>query len=371
MKIYLFYHSVISDWNHGDAHFLRGVMKELIALGHHIKAFEARDNWALTNLIKEQGMCVLNDFRRKFPELMPEFYNPGEFDPSGSLSDADLVIVHEWNDPGLIKKIGAYRAECPHFTLLFHDTHHRAVTKPFEMEMFELRNYDGVLVSCDVLKKKYMDRSWSKKVWTWHEAADTRLFRPLEASGKEGDLVWIGNWGDYERTEELIEFIINPVKVLELKAVIYGVRFPELAIRLMGFAGIEYRGWLPNDRVPEIFSRYRFTVHLPSRPYNEPMPGIATIRPFEAMASGIPLICSGWKDPENLFRAGEDFLMVQSGAEMVKAMSKLLHDRDMADSLSRNGLETIHNRHTCRHRAAELIQIEELARLPQRFAVQN
>ena len=32
MRIVMFYHSLISCWNHGNAHFLRGVVSELIAL---------------------------------------------------------------------------------------------------------------------------------------------------------------------------------------------------------------------------------------------------------------------------------------------------------------------------------------------------
>ena len=28
MKFVLFYHSLVSDWNHGNAHFLRGIVRE-------------------------------------------------------------------------------------------------------------------------------------------------------------------------------------------------------------------------------------------------------------------------------------------------------------------------------------------------------
>ena len=34
MRIVLFVHSLVSDWNHGNAHFLRGVVRELLARGH-------------------------------------------------------------------------------------------------------------------------------------------------------------------------------------------------------------------------------------------------------------------------------------------------------------------------------------------------
>ena len=33
MNFVLFYHSLSSDWNHGNAHFLRGIVSELLARG--------------------------------------------------------------------------------------------------------------------------------------------------------------------------------------------------------------------------------------------------------------------------------------------------------------------------------------------------
>lgn len=36
MKFVLFYHSVLSDWNHGNAHFLRGIATEWIGRGHRL-----------------------------------------------------------------------------------------------------------------------------------------------------------------------------------------------------------------------------------------------------------------------------------------------------------------------------------------------
>ena len=39
---FLFYtHSLVSDWNHGNAHFLRGVMRELEKRGHSCEALGA------------------------------------------------------------------------------------------------------------------------------------------------------------------------------------------------------------------------------------------------------------------------------------------------------------------------------------------
>ncbi len=55
MQIVMFYHSLLSDWNHGNAHFLRGVVSELEGLGHSIGVYESQDAWSLQNLLAEHG----------------------------------------------------------------------------------------------------------------------------------------------------------------------------------------------------------------------------------------------------------------------------------------------------------------------------
>ncbi|MEA2463064.1 MAG: hypothetical protein QOJ98_811, partial [Acidobacteriota bacterium] len=160
-----------------------------------------------------------------------------------------------------------------------------------------------------------------------------------------------------ERTAELHEFLINPVRELHLRARIHGVRYPEHALDSLRDAQIEYAGWLPNWRAPEVFSRYRLTVHVPRRPYVTTLRGIPTIRPFEALACGIPLISAPWDDAEGLFTPGTDFLVARDGKEMKKQMRAVLHDRALAQSLIAHGLETIQRRHTCGHRVSELLSI--------------
>ncbi|MFP4469509.1 MAG: glycosyltransferase [Bacteroidales bacterium] len=358
MKIYLFYHSIISDWNHGNAHFLRGIVRSLLKQNHEVIVYEPSNGWSLNQLMKERSFRVISDFGRDFPELTPRFYNIDYFTPEKQLSDADVVIVHEWNSPKLVKNIGDYRAVNDHFSLFFHDTHHRSVTNPQAMARYDLKNYDGVLAFGEVISNIYKSNQWSRRVFTWHEAADVSCFYPRKSTKPwQGDLVWIGNWGDNERTEELREFIIEPVKELNLKAVFYGVQYPENAVRMLEKNGIEYRGWLPNRKVPEVFSRFRLTVHVPRRPYVKNLPGIPTIRPFEALASGIPLACSWWEDSENLFTPGKDYLVARNGEEMKSNINRILNDKQFRKELIHNGQQAIRNRHSCDHRVTQLLDI--------------
>jgi len=356
MKVIMFYHSMVSDWNHGNAHFLRGIVSELALRGHQVEVYEARHNWSLGNLRQEHGDAPVRDFAKAYPELKPRFYDNATLDAEAIVADADLVIVHEWNQPELVAKIGKLRKKHP-FRLLFHDTHHRLVTAPEQMFAYDLSHYDGVLAFGAVLRDLYLARGLAKRAWTWHEAADTRRFHPRPDLEAEADLVWIGNWGDEERTEELHEFLIRPVRELGLRASVYGVRYPEKAKAALCRAGIVYRGWLPNFMVPEVFARHRVTVHVPRRPYVRALPGIPTIRPFEALACGIPLVCAPWDDAEKLFAPGRDYLTAGDGNEMKACLARLLADADAGRTIAARGLGTLRGKHTCAHRVDELLKI--------------
>jgi spore maturation protein CgeB len=360
MKIALFYHSLVSDWNHGNAHFLRGIAGELIAREHNVSIYEPHDSWSGRNLRAEYGEAPFREFQRRFPDLRSERYELGSFDLDCALDGADLVLVHEWSDPKLVSRIGEHHARSSNYGLFFHDTHHRAVTAPQEMRRYDLSKYDGVLAYGAELGEVYARRGL--RVWIWHEAADTRTFFPHPRGQFDGDIVWIGNWGDDERTQELRQFLIEPVTSLNLRAKAFGVRYPQPACEMLAGAGIEYGGWVANYRVPEIFARFKLTIHIPRRPYTEALPGIPTIRPFEALACGIPLVCAPWDDAEHLFTPGHDFLIARNGAEMKKHFRALLADKQMAREIAAHGLETIRRRHTCAHRVDELLTILDQSR---------
>jgi spore maturation protein CgeB len=335
---------------------LRGVIRELQRRAHTVVAYEPRDGWSRANLVRDHGEAAVRRFRARFPELRSEVYDRAGFDSGRLVEEADVVIVHEWNEPWLIEMLSRHRLSSGRYVLFFHDTHHRAVTAPNEIERLNLDGFDGVLCFGEVIRRLYLERGWAARAWTWHEAADTALFRPRPEIARTGDLVWIGNWGDEERSRELHEFLLAPIRELGLTALIHGVRYPSDALAEIAAVGARYRGWLPNDAVPDLFAAHRLTIHVPRRPYAEALPGIPTIRVFEALACGVPLVSAPWCDNEGLFRSG-DYLVARTGTEMTDLVRQVLHDPDLAADLAARGLETVRARHTCAHRVEELLAI--------------
>lgn len=357
MRVALFCHSLSSDWNHGNAHFLRGVCSELSARGHRVDVFEPRNAWSVMNLVAEAGEGALEGMRRVYPTIRPIRYDPSSFVVEEALEGVDLVLVHEWNDPSLVARIGRHRLCGGRERLLFHDTHHRMATAPEEMRRYDLSGYDGVLAFGRVIRDLYLERSLIHRAWVWHEAADIRVFYPKRHEDSDKTLIWVGNWGDEERTREISEYLLEPALQLKVDGTVHGVRYPAEGISALSRSGLEYRGWIANYLVPDAFSKHRVTVHIPRRPYAEALPGIPTIRPFEALACGIPLVSAPWDDVDNLFVAGRDYLLARDGAEMKKHLRDVLEDESLSRSLAESGWRRIGERHTCAHRVDELLRI--------------
>src|SRR4051812_26994457 len=138
MKVILFCHSLASCWNHGNAHFLRGIVRELRARGHEVRVFEPADGWSRRQLTLEQGGEAFEQLRRAQPDLTSTTYGPGLPDVELALAGADLVLVHEWNDTRLVRAIGEHHRLVGGYRLFFHDTHHRSVSAPAEMAAYDL-----------------------------------------------------------------------------------------------------------------------------------------------------------------------------------------------------------------------------------------
>ena len=139
MKIVMFYHSLFrigttatrissAAWRPNSS---SAAMSEI---------YEPENGWSISNLIATHGYEPVREFRARFPLLRSKCYNLGTLDLNRALDGADLVLVHEWNDPGLVRRIGEHRSKTGGaYRLLFHDTHHRAVTAPEQMAVSTTR----------------------------------------------------------------------------------------------------------------------------------------------------------------------------------------------------------------------------------------
>jgi spore maturation protein CgeB len=337
-------------------------MRSLHKLGHDVTAFEPENEWSIDNLrLEANGVSSLERFKEMYPELDIQTYAPEDSDElwRERLRAMDVVILHEWSAPEVAQLLRRLRSDLT-YKLLFHDTHHRASSSPEQMQSFGIQHFDGVLAFGNALRNIYRERFGVANAWTLHEAADATVFKTHPEIARQDEIVWIGNWGDDERSIEICKFLLRPAYALRdvAQTTIYGVRYPEDGLQALRQADVNYGGYLANLDAPQTYARARATVHVPRQQYVGAMKGIPTIRIFEALACGIPLVSAPWEDTEHLFRPA-DFLWADSPAEMEAALRVLLTNRAAAEDQAARGRETVLARHTCDHRAQELTAICE------------
>lgn len=354
----LFYQSVISDWNHGNAHFLRGLMRALQARGHPVVCYEQEDNWSLRHLLQEQP-DAREAFRERFPDLRYATYRLGsslELRLRAALDQADVAIVHEWNEPAVVALLGRLCREMG-VRSLFHDTHYRVVLDADQRARRGLEQFDAIVAYSPSVAARYRALGFSN-VHVVHEAADTTVFRPYDLPRTQ-DVVFVGNYGDGDRDDALERFVFDPRSALpHLRFAVYGVRYPaQVVARLRNGLAVEYRGSARNWDVPRIYSASKVVLHVPRRQYVERLPGTPTIRVFEALGAGACLVSLPWPDTDHLFTAGRDYLVVETPAQMREALDWLTRDDAARATLAEHGHRTILARHTCGHRADELLGI--------------
>jgi spore maturation protein CgeB len=356
IRFALFYHSVVSDWNHGNAHFLRGLVRALQARGHGVTVYEQVDNWSLQNLL-ETSPSAVDEFKARFPDIHFERYALDDGTDkwlSACVRDADVVIVHEWNTPEIIRRLGELCAEMRKPSL-FHDTHYRVVLDDDYRARLGLETFTHILAFSPSVADRYRRLRFDNAV-VLHEAADITVFFP-EPLPLVTDVVFIGNYGDGDRSHELEDYVFGPrADFPGLKYSVYGVRYPEHVVaRLNNGLSIDYGGWLPNIMVPSVYSSARLVLHVPRRQYVELLTGTPTIRVFEALACAACLISLPWPDSDHLFTAGEDFAVAHSPSEMRELIAWLSEDDAARERFGQQGRRTILDRHTCGHRADQLL----------------
>ena len=340
---------------------MRGLVRALVQMGHTVTCFERESDWSIDNLRDEgeAGHKSLLQFETVYPEIRVAFHNADRDALRAALQRTEIVVVHEWNPPELIDVLLKLRDEIG-FQILLHDTHHRASSSPKAIENLQVACFDGVLAFGHALQEIYRSRFGLERVWVLHEGADTSVFHPRN-DPKTMDVLWVGNWGDEERSRELCEYLVRPAASLpQFSFMVHGVRYPAHGLEALRNAHVRFGGYLANLDAAKKYAEARLTLHIPRQQYSTAMTGIPTIRVFEALASGIPLISAPWSDSEALFRPG-DFRMVANGAEMITAIRQLLKDPVRASEQAAQGLRTVLAQHTCRHRAEEFTSIcEEL-----------
>ena len=273
MRVVIFCHSLVSDWNHGNAHFLRGVVARAASrAATRSRVYEPRDGWSVRTSSREHGRRRRSTaFQRAYPGAAQRAATTATtLDLDAALDGADLVIVHEWNEPALVARASASTARAAAATRCCSttrttarsptpDEHGRATTSPTTTACSR---------SASVIRDVYLERGWAARAWTWHEAADTARLPPAcrrrgATATSSGSATGATTSARASCDEFLSSRCARSACAARSRRALSGrrarsARRAPASTTAAGCRTIE---------VPGVFARYRVTVHVPRRPY--------------------------------------------------------------------------------------------------------
>lgn len=355
MKAAFFQESILSDFNCNSTSFIRGMISELCKRGHQINSFEKENNDALIAATKVAGKAPINEFKRLYPEINFGFYKKSTItELKECVKNKDLVFVHSSTDKDTIYILGQLKAKLK-YTLIFIDSSLEAINNPEYLKEVDIASFDLILTSCQMTADAYLKKKLSKNVFVLHEAIDQKVFQPRRSTPL-GQLVWVAPATELDISDELKEYLIQPVKDLRIKARVYAPRITKQAKKLLTEAGIEYGGWLPSLKTPEILPGFKTTIYIPGN--ESKISSCPTVQLMEKLSSAVPVITAGWEDKEKMLNKNRDYLFAKDGYEMKHYILEMMNST-LREVIMGHAIRNINTSHTCKNRVTQLEKILE------------
>jgi hypothetical protein len=297
MRFVIFTHSLVSDWNNGNAHFVRGLASELLEQGCELHILEPADGWSP----EPAGTRQVRGFRVR--QMYPQRSTLRSASSISKCTSAvRLVLVHEWNTLALCGR-GHHQAKIAATALVPRHTigacpamvHRRARSPALRRCTCTVRSSgNDIRQRLGPPRLTFMRRPYAS-------------IPPYEKSRRGGSCL-IGNW-------EMVDVVwcgvpVRPVEI-RLRARVFGVRYPEAALRELTAAGIDTAAGCP----PFACRKCLPGTASPStsrRPYVEVRMAF-NVRPFEAMACGF---CWSPRLARHGSSVRRQFLVARDGREM-------------------------------------------------------
>ena len=247
MRFAFFYHSARSDWNHGNAHFLRGLVRSLTELGHTVGVLRSgprlvgHEPGGRRRPAPPGGVQAPLPVRRR-PPLRPASRCAAlERRLEPELGGVDVVVLHEWpavEQPALLQLLLRLRRRLwlppalPRHPLPRPDPAgpHRppgpgALRRHPGLQPFARRHLPG---APGAGAGEGARGARERRTTPSSAPCPPDPHRPLD------DALFVGNWGGPDRASELRAFFFRPARRLraERRFALYGVRYPpEIAAR--------------------------------------------------------------------------------------------------------------------------------------------
>jgi spore maturation protein CgeB len=336
--------SITSSWGNGHATTYRALVKALSRRGHTITFLERDVPWYRVNRdMQEVDYCSIGLYGS-----LPEFAcTYGKL-----IRDADLVILGSYAPDGIA--IGEWITGRANGVTAFYD-----IDTPVTLVGLDANKVDYISPGLIPRFDLYLSFSGGPALGIIENLYGSPLARALYCSadlgmysvGKTAPKWSLGYLGTYseDRQQLLDRLLLDPAQRLQDHSfVIAGSKYPDTS----GWPGnVIYIPHLPPSEHCEFYGSQRFALNV-TRADMKALGFSPSVRLFEAVACGTPVISDDWPGMETIFSPGAEILIAAGSCDVVQILEHLPEDRRL--SIAANARARLLREHTPEHRAKQL-----------------
>jgi glycosyltransferase involved in cell wall biosynthesis len=192
-------------------------------------------------------------------------------------------------------------------------------------------------------------------------AANTDLFRPIEARPAEPFVVFFGGLTDWHGVDVMVDALRHPEWPAGMRLVVIGTGVRQNLLEEAVRAGLPIRwlGYRPYAEIPDLVAGATAGLIPTTNPLGRSSTGLNPLKLFETLACGIPAIVTNLPGQADLVREGRCGLVVPCGdaAALARAVAQLAADPAEARDMGARGAALVRASHSWRARAVEIDKV--------------
>lgn len=357
MRIVIFGLTVSSSWGNGHAALWRGLLRALLAGGHHVTFFERDQTFYAQHRdlvdLPDGGELVLY---ADWPDVLPR--------ANEALAGADAALVTSYCPDGIAatdlvleSRVGVrcfYDMDTPVTLARLEAGENVSYIGPHGLRGFDLvLSYTGG-AALDALRQ----RLGARRVEPLYGWVDPAQHFPAPPRPQYAALLsYIGTYAE-DRQAALEALLIEPARRRPAKRfVIAGAQYPA---SFPWTGNLYFVRHLPPTEHNAFYAASTLTLNV-TRAAMARMGWCPSGRLFEAAACGTPVLSDAWEGMEAFFQPGEEILLARDTED---AMTALSQSPTALRRIGHRARERVLDEHTADRRARTLLAALEAARDP-------
>ncbi len=347
MKLVFLGLSVTSAWGNGHATNYRALMRALADRGHDVLFLERDVPWYAA----QRDMRAPPWGRTCLYQSLEELRETAEEEVAG----ADLVLIGSYVPEG--PRVAEWALAAAAGATAFYDIDTPVTLAKLERGDTEylapelIPRFDLYLSFTGGPTLELLERRWgARSAHAFYCLVDPELYEPLDQP-ERWDLGYLGTYSD-DRQPVLERLLLEPARAApDLGFVVAGPQYPDTI------------GWPPNIERREhvapaehaaFYAAQRFTLNV-TRADMRSAGWSPSVRLFEAAACAVPVISDRWEGLDRIFRDGQEILIADSGADVLRLVRELPPDDRRA--IGERARERVLREHTAERRVERLEEL--------------